>query len=414
MAEEAPMPEQHIAIVGAGPAGSTAAKTLRDEGFDGTVTLLGAERHRPYMRPPLSKHYLRGEADRESVFLELADWYRDNEIDLQLDTTVTALDASAHTLNFANAAPLQFDSLLLAMGSTPRHPAIAGTTLPGVHYLRVLDESSALHDQLAAGGKRLVIIGSGWIGLEVAASARALGNSVTVLGNDAVPLASAIGHELGALFAELHISNGVDLRRSVTVTAIAQENGAASGVVLSDGETIAADLVLVAVGASPNVELAQSAGLQTDNGVLVDERLATSAADIFAAGDIANAMHPAAGVRIRSEHFSNALKGGTAAARIMLGMDVRYDDLPTFVSEQFDVTLQFAGFAPLMAGAELVYRGEVASRSFSAFWVSGGRPVAGVNVNVPDPAKTLQGVIRRGGAVDSARLADPLVPLDEL
>lgn len=407
------MSDPHIVIVGAGPAGGTAAKTLRGEGFEGRISLLGSEGHRPYMRPPLSKQYLRGEADRESVFLEDEAWYRDNSVELRPGTTVTSVDAPRHTV-LVGEEPLHFDSLLLATGSTPRRPAIEGASLSGVHYLRVLEDSSALHDQLVGGGKRLVVIGSGWIGLEVAASATVLGNDVTVLTHSALPVEHALGPQLGAFLADLHTSNGVTLKPSVRVSAITTDFGVASGVLLSSGEVVPADLVLVAVGAAPNVSLAETAGLKVDNGVLVDESLATSAPDIFAAGDIANALHPLAGVRIRNEHFSNALKGGTAAAKIMLGQDVRYDDLPTFISEQFDVTLSFAGFAPLMADAEVIYRGDPASHSFQAFWVAEGRAVAGVNINVPDPAKGLQGVIRRGGVVDPVKLADPLTPLEEL
>jgi 3-phenylpropionate/trans-cinnamate dioxygenase ferredoxin reductase subunit len=408
------MSNPHIVIVGAGPAGGTAVKALRTEGFGGRLTLLGSENHRPYMRPPLSKQYLRGETDRESVFLETETWYRDNEVELRSGTTVSALDAPGHTLLIAGEPPLTFDSLLLATGSTPRRPSIEGAGLSGVHYLRVLEDSGALHDQLAGGGKRLVIIGSGWIGLEVAASARALGNDVTVLTRSALPVENALGPELGAFFAELHSANGVTLRPSVRVNAITTDFGVASGVLLSTGEVVPADLVLVAIGADPNVGLAETAGLRVDNGVLVDERLATSAPDVFAAGDIANAFHPLGGVRIRNEHVSNALKGGTAAAKIMLGQDLTYDDLPTFISEQFDVTLSFAGFAPLMVDADVVYRGDPASHEFSAFWLANGRPVAGAHVNVADPGKAMQGVIRRGDTVDPARLADSSIPLEEV
>lgn len=408
------MSNPQIVIVGAGPAGGTAAKTLRAEGFDGDITVLGAEPHRPYMRPPLSKQYLRGEADRDSVFLESESWHVENRIDLRAGTKVARLDVGARTVHLADGEALRFDSLLLATGSTPRRLDVAGTELGGVHHLRVLEDSSQLHYQLKTGGKKLVIIGSGWIGLEVAASARALGNDVTVVGHSEVPLANALGAELGAYFARLHAANGVDVRGSVTVQRIVGLDGMATAVELSDGTVVDADLVLVAVGAAPNIELAQAAGIKIDNGVTVDERLATSASDVYAAGDIANAWHPAAGARIRSEHFSNALKGGAAAARIMLGQDVRYDDLPTFVSEQFDVTLQFAGYAPLMQGAQVVYRGDPASTSFQAFWLREGRAVAGVNVNVPDRDKLLQGVVRRAAPVTAEQLANPAIALEQL
>ncbi len=408
------MAEPHIVIVGAGPAGGSAAQTLRDEGFEGRVTLLGAEAHRPYIRPPLSKQYLRGEVDRESVFLNEASWYADNNVEFRSGTTIVRLDLAGHLIHTAEGEALPYDLLLVTTGSTPRRLTLEGADLPGVHSLRTLGDSEALHEQLASGGQRLVLIGSGWIGMEVAASARALGNEVTILERDPIPLANAIGDELGSFLANEQTRLGNILRPSVEVRAITGASGRANGVLVEGGEIIPADLVLVGVGATPNVALAEAAGLEVDNGILVDARLATSDPNVFAGGDVAHALHPIAGVRIRSEHLSNALKGGKAAARTMLHADAQYDDLPTFVSEQFDVTVQFAGFAPLMKNATRVVRGDVASRSFSTFWLRDGHAVAGVHINVPDREKWMEGLIRSGRPIDSTRLQDARVPLDQL
>jgi NADPH-dependent 2,4-dienoyl-CoA reductase/sulfur reductase-like enzyme len=408
------MPESHIVIIGAGPAGGTAAKTLRERGFTGRITLVGSEPDRPYIRPPLSKQYLRGEVERESVFLDAASWYDEHDVDLRLAATATSIDPSAHRVHLESGETLTYDSLLLATGSTPRRLDIDGADLAGVHTLRTIGNAEALHEGLAGGGRRVVVIGSGWIGMEVAASARLLGNDVTVLDRNEHPLSSALGDALGAVIADLHESHGVVIRPRVEVAAFVGESGAVTGVRLSGGEVIPADLVLVGIGAAPNLDLARAAGLTVDDGLLVDERLRSSDPDVYAAGDIANAYHPLGEVRIRSEHLSNAFKGGTAVARVMLGEDVRYDDLPTFVSEQYDVTIQFAGYAPLIPGTRQVFRGDPASGAFTTVWLAGDRAVAGVHVNVKDPEKKLQGLVRSARAVDATRLADLDVDLGEV
>ena len=401
-------------IVGGGLAGATAAKTLRDEGFDGGIHLIASEAHHPYIRPPLSKDYLAGAAERDSVFVESPEWYRRREIDLRLGTTVTSFDPAAHRLQLASGTGLEYDALLLATGSTARRLTIPGAELQGVRTLRTLDDSEALHDELADGGRRLVLIGSGWIGMEVAATARTLGNEVTILERDPVPLANALGDELGGMFAELHLEHGVELRASVVVTEITGEHGRATGVRLESGELFAADLVLVGVGAIPNLELARDAGAAIESGVLTDAALRTDLPDVYAAGDIAEAYHPLAGMRLRSEHWANALHGGAAAARSMLGIPVSYDDIPYFYTDQYDLGMEYSGFGPLAGGAEIVYRGDRAAREFISFWVADGRVVAGMNVNVWDVNEAVQGVIRRGNRVDPARLSDDRVPLEEL
>ena len=307
-----------------------------------------------------------------------------------------------------------YDRLLLATGSEPRSLPIPGTELEGVRTLRTVDDSERLHADFRDGGRRVVLIGSGWIGMEVGATARTLGNEVTILDRDEIPLAAAIGDELGQVFARLHEENGVVLRKSVQVERIVGEDGRVTGVELQGGETIPADVVIVAVGAAPRVTLAAEAGLGVDNGVLADERLATSDPDVFAAGDIANHLHPVIGIRLRSEHWANAKAGGRAAARSMLGQGGVYDDIPYFYTDQFDLGMEYSGYAPLTVGARVVYRGDVDAREFIAFWIADDRVVAGMNVNVWDVNDQVQRIIRKGPDVELAQLTDPSVPLGEI
>jgi NADPH-dependent 2,4-dienoyl-CoA reductase/sulfur reductase-like enzyme len=404
----------NFVIVGAGLAGATAAKTLRDEGFEGRVHLIGAEAHHPYIRPPLSKDFLAGAAERDSVFVEPPEWYREHEIDLLLGTEATQVDPAGQRIVLDSGASIDYDAVLLATGSSPRRLDIPGADLAGVHLLRTLDDSEALKAVLAEGGRRLVLVGSGWIGMEVAATARTLGNDVTVLERDPIPLANALGDELGTMFAELHASHGVDLRPSVVVDSITGEHGRVSGVRLDDGDVVDADLVLIGIGAIPNVDLARSAGAAVGSGVLTDAALRTDLPNVYAAGDIADAYHPIAGMRLRSEHWANALHGGAAAARSMLGRSVSYDDIPYFYTDQYDLGMEYSGFGPLARGADIVYRGDRERREFISFWVAEGRVVAGMNVNVWDVNEAVQGIIRRGNRVDPRRLADEQVPLEEL
>ena len=405
---------QSCVIVGAGLAGASAAKTLREEGFAGPIRLIGAEAHRPYNRPPLSKDYLSGSVDRDSVYVDPKEWYAEHDVELLLDTSVTRIDAARRLIHTDAGDEFAYSKLLLATGASSRRLSIPGADLDGVYYLRTLEDSGNLRSLLAGASMRLVLIGSGWIGMEVAATARTLGHEVTILERGPIPLANALGDELGQMFAELHEQNGVILRRSVSVESVVGENGRATAVKLENGEVIPADLVLVGIGATPNVQLAESAGLTIDNGVSVDASLRTSDPAIYAAGDIANAYHPVAKLRLRSEHWANALNGGKAAARSMLGHNVSFDDIPFFYTDQFDVGMEYSGFGPLAAGADVVYRGDRVGREFIAFWVAGGKVVAGMNVNIWDVNEAIQGVIRRGNQVDPGKLADADIPLELL
>ncbi|HPT95657.1 MAG TPA: FAD-dependent oxidoreductase, partial [Microbacteriaceae bacterium] len=290
---------------------------------------------------------------------------------------------------------------------------IEGADLAGVHTLRTLDDSDALAAVLRHGGRSLVLIGSGWIGMEVGATARTLGNSVTILEREAVPLAVAVGPEMGRVFQALHEANGVDLRTQVNVERIVGRGGQVTGVVV-DGETVPADLVLIGVGAVPALELATDANLAIGNGVLVDAALRTSAPDVFAAGDVANAFHPVVARHQRSEHWANALNAGPVAAKSMLGQRVSFSQIPYFYTDQFDLGMELSGYPSLMAEAKLHVRGDVAGREFIAFWVDHGRVVGGMNVNVWDVNEQVQALIRSGDVVDLAALLDPNTPLERL
>lgn len=405
-----------IVIVGGGLAAAKAAQRLRKEGFAGEVVLVGEEGERPYIRPPLSKDYLLGKEDREQGFVHPPGWYADHDVELRLGRRAVGLDVAAHEVTLDDGARLPYTAVLLATGSAPRRltgPG-AGEGLAGVHYLRTRPDSDALRAALAGGGHRVVIVGAGWIGLEVAAAARTYDNAVTVLGREAVPLEGPLGPELGALFADLHREHGVDVRMSTTTRGIVGDGGTVTGVELGDGAVVPADVVVVGIGAVPRTELAESAGLAVDRGVVVDAGLRASAPDVFAAGDVASAFHPRLGHHLRVEHWANALRMGPAAARSMLGLAVSYDQVPYFYTDQFDLGMEYTGFSDLAAGARVVYRGDRGSRRFVAFWVRGDRVVAGMNVNVWDVSDQIAALVRANVPVDDARLADESVPLGDL
>lgn len=405
-----------MVIIGGGLAGGRAARTLREDGYSGEITVIASEPQPPYQRPPLSKGYLQGTEGLDAVYLKPEEWYSEQRITLHTGIAATAINPSAHTVALADGSSIAYDKLLIATGSRARSLPIEGHDLTGVHSLRTLADAEALKTALSGGGKNLVLIGSGWIGMEVAASARALGNTVTILERGAVPLSVALGDMLGAEFKKLHEAHGVVFHMDANVERIVGD-GAAGGAVTGvqfDGQVVPADLVLVGVGAIPNTELAEAAGLEVQNGVLTDASLRTSDPDIFAAGDVANALHPSVNHRLRSEHWSNAINEGKAAARAMLGQEVSYDEIPYFYSDQYDLGMELSGYPHLMSDAEIVVRGDLASGAYLAFWVLERRVVAGMNVNIWDVNEHVQALIRSGDTIDAARLADPAVPLDSL
>jgi 3-phenylpropionate/trans-cinnamate dioxygenase ferredoxin reductase subunit len=397
-------------IVGASLAGAKAAETLRAEGFDERVILIGAEDERPYERPPLSKDYLRGEVDRETVYVHPEAFYAEHDIDLRLGRTAVSLNTAARELALDDGERLRYDRLLLTVGAESRRLSIPGGELEGVLYLRSVADSDALRERLDSGGA-VVVIGAGWIGAEVAASARQRGLEVTVIDPLSVPLERVLGTEVGAIYRDIHVDHGVRMLMGTGVEAF--EGGAAvERVRTTDGRELECDFVVVGVGAQPRTGLAAQAGLAVDNGILVDEHLEAGAPGVFAAGDAANAHHPFYGERIRVEHWANALHQGPVAARAMLGESDVYDRLPYFFSDQYDVGVEYAGFA--RAWDRVVFRGDPATREFIAFWLTGDRVVAGMNVNVWDVTDAIQRLIRDRVSVDDGRLADPDVSLEDL
>ncbi len=404
---------RRVVVVGGGLAGAKAVETLRSEGYDGELTLLGAERERPYERPPLSKGLLLGQAERESVFVHEAGWYPENSVELRLGTRAVGLDPDAHTVRLDSGEELGYDKLLLATGSSPRKVNIPGSDLDGVHYLRRLGDSEAISAALSGGGRRVVLVGGGWIGLEVAAAARTLGNDVTVVEPQRTVLNAALGHELGSVFADLHTDHGVRLMLRTGVDEIHGSDGRVTGVLTSSGEVVPADVVVVGVGARPNVELALAGRLAVEDGVVTDASLQTSHPDVYAAGDIANAFHPLLGRRIRVEHWAHALKSGPSAARALLGQDETYDPVPYFYTDQYDLGMEYSGDVGPEGFDKIVYRGDRSTREFVAFWLRGGRVVAGMNVNVWGVTDDVQALVRSGQAVDADALADPDRPLQQ-
>jgi 3-phenylpropionate/trans-cinnamate dioxygenase ferredoxin reductase subunit len=399
-----------FAIVGAGLAGAKAAETLRAEGFAGRVVLIGAEAERPYERPPLSKDYLRGDAERDQAHVHEEGFYADNAIDLMTDRRVVAIDDAAHTLLLDGDERITYSRVLLATGSRPRRLELPGADLDGIHYLRTFADSDRLRDALA-GSPRVVVVGAGWIGSEVAASARQLGAEVTIVEPATVPLERVLGPQVGRIYQALHADNGVRVLTGTGVEGFEGE-GSVSAVRTSDGKTLEADLVVIGIGAAPRVELAVDAGIGTSDGVLVDASLRTDSQDVFAAGDIASAFHPLYGGPVRVEHWANALNQGQAAARSMLGQEVSYDRVPYFYSDQYDLGMEYSGLG--RASDEVVFRGDPETREFIAFWVRHGRVVAGMNANVWDVTEPIQGLIRSDARVDHGQLADPDVPLESL
>jgi 3-phenylpropionate/trans-cinnamate dioxygenase ferredoxin reductase component len=398
-------------IVGAGLAGAKAAETLRAEGFDGRLLLLGEEAERPYERPPLSKAYLRGEADRASLYVHPEGFYAAHDIELRPSTAVRSISSGARQLELATGERLGYQRLLLATGAASRRLPLPGADLDGVHHLRSRRDADALA-AAAARAEHVVVVGTGWIGSEAAASIRQLGRQVTLVGPDTAPLVRVLGPEVAGVYRDLHADHGVRLVLETRVAGF-RGTGRVEAVVTDDGDTIEGDLVLVGTGAVPRTELAEAAGLPVAGGVLVNEQLeAVGAAGVYAAGDVAAAWHPRYQRYLHVEHWANALNQGPAVARNMLGRSVPYARLPYFYSDQYDLGMEYSGLATTWD--RVVIRGDLAAREFIAFWLKDQRVAAGMSANVWDVTEPVQTLIRSGRPVDPARLADPDIPLDQV
>jgi 3-phenylpropionate/trans-cinnamate dioxygenase ferredoxin reductase subunit len=404
------MSKQTFVIAGASLAGAKAAQELREHGFDGRIVLIGTEPERPYERPPLTKDYLRGESEREKAYVHTADFYEKHDIELMTSTTVTAIDPDGSRLTLDGGGGLSYDALLLTTGSEPRRITVPGAELEGIHYMRSLADCDVLRQRIDD-SECVAVVGAGWIGSEFAASARQLGLEVTVIDPLAVPNERIFGPEVGSFYRDVHVQHGVEMLLGQGIEAF-EGDGTVSRVRTSGGKVVECDFAVVGIGITPRTGLAADAGLEVDNGIVTNERLETSAPGIFAAGDVASAWHPFYEQRVRVEHWANALNQGPAAARAMLGEDVSYDRIPYFFSDQYDVGMEYSGNST--SWDQVVFRGDRDGGEFVAFWLSGGRVVGGMNVNVWDVNQHVQELIRSRRVVDVAALTDPDTPLDSL
>ena len=395
-----------LVVVGAGMAAGHLVGALREAGDDRPITIVGDEGERPYERPGLSKEVLLGDKDVDSLYVHDADWYDAHDVDVHWADPAVSLDLEAGKVTLESSEVLDFDDLVIATGASPRTLPIPGADLPGVHTLRRSPDTAALRDAVAE-GVRVVVVGAGWIGLEVASAARRAGAEVTVLEYADVPLAAALGPVMGEHFAELHRRNGVDLRTGIGVTAFTGDSRVDT--VVAGSEEFPADVVVVGVGAVPNTALAEAAGLEVDNGVVVDERL-QARPHVLAIGDVANAHNTALGQALRVEHWDNAKRQGKLAAQVLRGGDAHYDWQPYFYTDQFDLGMEYVGrSAP---DDEVVVRGDRESGEFIAFWTRDGVVTAAMNVNVWDVGDDLRALV--GRRVDAGQLADDGVPLGDL
>ncbi len=397
-------------VIGAGQAGGRAAEAMRAAGFAGRIVVVGAENHVPYERPPLSKRVLTGEDGPETTHLHDAAFYRENAIELRLGTRATAIDCAAKRVDLSDGDALAYDKLLIATGAAVRRLAVPGSELEGIHYLRTIEDSLAIRARLGADAG-VVIVGGGYIGLEVAAAARSRGCRVTVLEMEDVPMSRVVAPEIGRFFADVHRERGVDVRTGVTVGGF-EGSGRVERVVCRDGTVFLADVVAAGIGIIPDTALAEAAGLAVDDGIVVDAYGQTSDTSVFAAGDVANHPTPPAGRRVRLESWQNAQNQAIAVARAMCGTRAPYAEVPWVWSDQYDLNLQMVGVPERWD--RLVFRGEVAQRAFSVFYLNEGAVVAANAVNAPRDVRYARKMIEEGSRVEPAALADRDVPLRTL
>jgi 3-phenylpropionate/trans-cinnamate dioxygenase ferredoxin reductase subunit len=399
-----------VAIIGAGLAAAKAAETLRKDGYSGRIAMFGDEPQLPYLRPPLSKDYLRGESDLDAVLVHPPAWYSERDIDVDVSTTVRSIEREKSEVVLDDDRRVAYQRLLIATGASSRRFPIPGSHLDGVLYLRTLADADALRAATAS-ARRVIVVGGGWIGAEVTASIRQLGIPLAMIAAESVPLQRVLGTEVGAIYRDLHAEHGVELVMNQRAMAF-QGRTAVEAVVTGDGTRIEGDLVVVGIGAQPRTELAAKAGLHIRDGIAVNEFLETSAPGIYAAGDVASAWHPLLQTRLRVEHWDNARRQGRTAARNMLGNLEPYIRMPYFYSDQYDLGMEYTGHA--QRWDRVVFRGEPASRAFVAFWLLDGRVVAGMNANVWQVNDAIAALVASRQKVAIERLVDPAVALDDL
>lgn len=397
-----------VVMVGAGQTAAVAARTLRRLGFDGRVVLVGDEPHRPYQRPPLSKEYLAGTHDREDLFLLSEQWCTRNEVELYTGVSVSTLDSGTGAVTLSDGGSIDADSVLVATGGRPRTLGTADGDR--VISLRTIDDAERLRNQLGP-GRHVVIVGGGFIGLEVAATARSVGAEVTVLETAGTPLSGVLGDEIGATCAEMHRRNGVHLRTGVSVESVS-ESPQAGVVRAADGTVWQADLVVLGLGITPATDIAEAAGAKVDNGVVVDEYCRTSLDEVFAAGDVANHYHPLLGERIRVEHFDNANRQGAVAAKNMLGRATVYDRTHWFWSDQYEHNLQYVGLAH--GCDEVIVRGDPSTFDFTAFYLNAGTVRAAFTIDRGQDIAVAGELIDTAEPVDAAVLSDEDAELADL
>ncbi|WP_109472898.1 NAD(P)/FAD-dependent oxidoreductase [Ornithinimicrobium cavernae] len=404
-----PSTDAGVVVIGAGLAGAHVVEALRERAYAGPLTLVGDEQDRPYERPPLSKGYLQGAAEIEEAYVHPEGWYAEHDVSTRFGDAAVAVDREAHVVELADGERLPYRTLVLATGATPRRLSVPGSDLGGVLTLRRIADSDALKEAIGS-HRRMVIVGGGWIGLEVAAAARAGGCEVTVLEMAELPLLQVLGPRVAEYFAQLHRDQGVRLRTGVGVEEITGTDGRVTGVVV-DGETIPADVVVVGVGAAPNTDLARAAGLSVGSGVLVDEHLrSVDDPDVLAVGDVAEARHVPTGEPLRVEHWDNAIRQGKLAAASITGGPEVYDWAPYFYTDQYDLGMEYVGHGG--AADDVVIRGDLTSGEFIAFWLRDGVVSAAMNVNIWDVSDDLRALL--GREISPERLSDESIGLTEL
>ena len=397
-----------IVVIGAGQAAGQAAASLRQEGYEGEITIIGDEAQAPYQRPPLSKAYLSGEVGLDRVLVRPKNFYADKGINLQTGVRVESINRAEKTIATSTGSTLSYDKLLIATGSRPRILNIEGSDLEGLHYLRTVDDVDGIRTAMEA-AKNVCIVGGGYIGLEVAAVAKKAGHNVTVLEMEDRILQRVTTPEMSEFYHALHTGRGVDIRVNTMVSGFAGENGRVTSVLCGD-ESIPADLVIVGIGIIPNVELAEAAGLTCDNGIVVNDHCQTSDPDIYAAGDCTNHPNPILDRRLRLESVPNAMEQARTACSNMLGGDKTYAAVPWFWSDQYELKLQMVGFSA--DGDQSVLRGDKTSNEFAVFYLKDGNVVAVDAVNSPKEFMVAKQLY--GKAVNEADLANPAFELKEL